>query len=180
MFLLNRRTVLAGAATLLATTRPRKLHAEADGPALTVTRGPGVAAPEASWADEGGRIQTLADYAGRPVVLNFWATWCVPCVAEMPALDALSRARAAEGLAVLALSSDRGGAAPVQRFYAERGISSLAVMLDARGAAARAFGAKGIPTTVLIDRAGLERGRVEGAVDWAIPASIARLRDVVG
>ena len=180
MLLLNRRTVLAGTATLLAGAGGRKSWAEADGPVLTVTRGPGVAAADAGWTTAEGHAQTLADYAGRPVVLNFWATWCVPCVAEMPALDALSRAMVAEGVAVLALSSDRGGAAPVQRFYTERGISSLAVLLDARGAAARAYGAKGIPTTVLIDRAGLERGRVEGAVDWAAPASIARLRDVMG
>ena len=113
-------------------------------------------------------------------MLNFWATWCVPCVAEMPALDALARLVKPERIAVLALSSDRGGATAVARFYAERGIQSLPVLLDPRGTAARAFEAKGIPTTVLIDHAGQERARVEGAIDWASPASVARLREVIG
>ena len=171
--------MLAAGATLMACAAPRKLHA-AEGPALLVTRGPPLATPEVGWTTADGAARTLADYAGQAVVLNFWATWCIPCVAEMPALDALARLVKPERIAVLALSSDRGGATAVARFYAERGIQSLPVLLDPRGTAARAFEAKGIPTTVLIDHAGQERARVEGAIDWASPASVARLREVIG
>jgi len=75
-----------------------------------------------------GTVRTLADYAGQGVVLNLWATWCVPCVAEMPALDALARQVAGDRVAVLTLSSDRGGAPPVERFYREKGIQTLCVI----------------------------------------------------
>jgi len=126
-----------------------------------------------------GTARSMADYAGQAVVLNFWATWCVPCVAEMAALDLLAREMVGR-LTVLALSSDRGGAAPVERFYKERGIVTLPVLLDPRGDAARALGARGIPTTVLIDGGGRERGRIEGAADWSSPAAMAVIRAVVG
>ncbi len=174
-----RRTVLACGATLLAGGGVRKSGAAEAGPPLLVTRGPPVTPPAALWTTADGTTQTLATYAGRAVVLNFWATWCVPCVAEMPSLDALARLAGPE-IAVLALSSDRGGARAVERFYAERGITSLAVLLDTRGMVARAFESKGIPTTIILDRAGQERARVEGAVDWAQPASVMQLREVVG
>ena len=81
---------------------------------------------------------------------------------------------------MLALSSDRGGAAVVERFYKERGIRDLAVLLDPRGEASRALGARGLPTTLVIDRKGRERVRVEGPADWAAPASVGVIRDLVG
>jgi len=113
-------------------------------------------------------------------VLNLWATWCVPCVAEMPALDALARLVARDGVAVLTLSSDRGGAPPVERFYHEKGIQTLPVLLDQHGDAARTLGARGIPTTLLIDRSGKERGRLEGAADWASADSVSVIRKLIG
>lgn len=177
---IGRRALLAIGATLVACGGGRKLAAAESGPALLVTRGPPIAAPVAQWTTADGTPRTLADYAGQGVVLNFWATWCVPCVAEMPALDALAYLLSTEPIAVLALSSDRGGAKAVERFYTERGVRNLAVLLDPRGAAARAFKSNGIPTTVLLDRTGQERARVEGAVDWALPASVTRLREIVG
>ena len=135
--------------------------------------------PDLHFNGADGAPHTIADYAGRGVVMNFWATWCVPCVAEMAALDELARQVADSGIAVLALSSDRGGTLVVERFYRERGIRSLPVLLDPRGEAARALGARGIPTTLLIDGAGRERARMEGAADWAAPDSIAAIRKAV-
>jgi hypothetical protein len=98
----------------------------------------------------------------------------------MPALDALARLVAGDGVAVLALSSDRGGAPPVERFYRDKGIQTLPVLLDPKGDAARALGARGIPTTLLIDRAGKERGRLEGAADWASADFVAAIRRMAG
>ena len=177
----KRRALLAAAVTLPAAALPRKPAAAQDGlhGLERLQAGEPVAVPDFRFTGADGAEHTLAEYAGRGVVLNFWATWCVPCVAEMAALDGLAR-QAPDGVVVLALSSDRGGAPVVQRFYAERGIRTLPVSLDLRGAAARALGARGIPTTVLIDRAGQERARVEGAADWAAPASIAAIRRVMG
>ena len=73
------------------------------------------------------------------MVINLWATWCVPCVEEMPSLAALSKTLAPDDIAVLPLSSDRGGARVVEAFYQEHGITGLPVLLDPKGAAARAW-----------------------------------------
>lgn len=121
----------------------------------------------ARFLDGDGAERSLGDYAGKGLVVNLWATWCVPCVVEMPELQALARAVAGDGILVLPLSSDRGGAEVVRRFYAANGIDALPVLLDPRGEAGRAWGARGLPTTLIIDRQGRERGRVEGAIDWA-------------
>ena len=177
----KRRTLLAAALILPVVAIPRKPSAAgAAMPDLSRLQAhPGKAVPEFQFTTADGTVRTLADYAGQGVVLNFWATWCVPCVAEMPALDALARLVATDRVAVLALSSDRGGAPPVERFYKEKKIQTLAVLLDPKGEAARAFSARGIPTTVLIDRAGKERGRVEGAAEWGNPAAVDAVRRMV-
>lgn len=123
-----------------------------------------------------GTQRTLADYAGKGVVLNLWATWCVPCVAEMPSLDALAEAVATSGVVVLPVSSDRGGAPAVQGFYAAHGIAHLPVLLDPASAAAHALGARGIPTTLLIDKTGRELARLEGGAAWDSPAAVAMVK----
>ena len=133
-----------------------------------------------AWQAADGTRRTLADHAGRGVVLNLWATWCVPCVAEMPALDGLARAVGAAGIDVLPLSSDRGGVPVVERFFAERGIHTLPVLLDAQSAAAHALGIRGIPTTLVIDRHGRELARLEGAAGWDDPAAVTMLREMLG
>ncbi len=136
--------------------------------------------PEADFTDADGRKLTLASYAQKGLVVNLWATWCTPCVAEMPELSELARKVTGEGILVLPLSSDRGGAEVVRRFYQSHGIAGLPVLLDPKGVASRAWGARGLPTTLIIDRQGREQGRVEGAIDWASEATIAELRRLVG
>ena len=198
MRITTRRTTLltlgaVGAATVAAATVLRKPEAP---PVATPVEPPGpphatlvaldrlvptdkpAAPPAATFFDANGATRTLADFAGKLLVVNLWATWCVPCVAELPALDALSRRGAADGITVLPLSSDRGGAATVRAFYAAHGIASLGVWVDRDGAVARAWGARGIPTTLIVDRSGRERGRLEGAADWASDASLAKLRSL--
>lgn len=147
--------------------------------ALIETDPPRPAAP-VGFADAAGITHRPDEYLGRGVVLNLWATWCVPCVAELPALATLARHIGAEGIVVLPLSSDRGGAAVVERFYASHAIAGLPVLLDPQGAAARALAARGVPTTIIIDRQGRERARLEGAADWASPAAVAAIRRLVG
>jgi thiol-disulfide isomerase/thioredoxin len=133
------------------------------------------ALPEIVYTDADGTPHGLRDLRGRMVVLNLWATWCPPCVAEMPSLAALARAAGAD-VAVLPLSSDHGGAAVVARFYRDHGITGLPVALDPKGAALEALGARGLPTTLILDAEGRERGRLEGAADWAAPAALSALR----
>jgi thiol-disulfide isomerase/thioredoxin len=134
----------------------------------------------AEFTDADGAVHRLADFAGKGLVVNLWATWCTPCVAEMPALQVLARTVAAQGILVLPLSSDRGGAAVVRKFYDAHGIEALPIWLDPKGEAGRAWGARGLPTTLIIDRQGREVGRLEGAVDWAAAASLREIPRLVG
>ena len=166
MISMKRRTLVAAAATLASAATLRNSWAD---------DAPGKPLPDLRFRLADGTERTLADYAGRGVVLNFWATWCVPCVAEMPSLDALAE-KVGDRVVVLAASSDRGGAAAVQRFYTAQKVVHLPILLDPQGAGARAIGARGIPTTLLIDTKGRERARLEGPADWATEASVAMAR----
>ncbi len=177
----GRRFLLAAAATTLpAAFLPRKLWAAPRGvvPSLDGAPAEGTDVPAFEFTTAEGDPRSLADYAGRAVVLNFWATWCVPCVAEMPALAKLATLVDPARVAVLPLASDRGGAPMVQRFFEQKGIAGLPVLLDPKGAAMHAFGSRGIPTTILIDRHGRERARLEGAADWADPAAVAAIKEL--
>ncbi len=181
--MIRRRHVLAAAAggTLAAAALPRKPLA-ADLPPVPDLRrlDPPVAVPDAVFTSADGVAHRLADFKGRGMVINLWATWCGPCVEEMPSLAVLSKALAPADIAVLPLSSDRGGAAVVSAWFGAHGITSLPVLLDPKGAMARAFGAHGIPTTVVIDKDNHEVARMEGAADWSSPAAQAMIRGLVG
>ncbi len=110
--------------------------------------------------------RTIADYKGGGIVLNFWATWCVPCVREMPSLDRLEAKAGDLGFKVLALSEDRRGVKVIAPFYKKHNIVNLDIFVDKRGSLSGKMGARGLPTTLLIDAQGKERGRVVGAVEW--------------
>jgi thiol-disulfide isomerase/thioredoxin len=119
--------------------------------------------------DGDGQVRSLADFNGKVVVLNLWATWCVPCRKEMPALDRLQASLGGADFAVVPLSIDRGGRETVAKFYAEIGIRKLPVYTDASGEAVHALGAVGLPTTLVLDRAGEEIARIIGPADWDAP-----------
>jgi thiol-disulfide isomerase/thioredoxin len=159
--------IQAGLPARPAAAAPHGLHRLREGEA---------AMPDLSFTDAEGKSYTLADFAGRGLVINLWATWCPPCVREMPALDRLAEMLARENIEVLALSSDRGGAPVVQAFYERTRLRKLRVWLDPRGAAARALGARGLPTTVIVDRGGQERARLEGDAEWDAPEFVAAIR----
>ena len=118
----------------------------------------------------------LRDFAGRVVVLNFWATWCAPCVAEMPSLDRLQAALGDEGIAVVALSEDRGGFTQIDAFFEDHGLAALERYHDPNGAVAQAFGLAALPTTVLIGPDGVPVGEVSGAAEWDSPEAQKLLR----
>ncbi len=136
--------------------------------------------PAFTFFDTEGQEKTLAAFPGHGIVLNFWATWCAPCVAEMPALERLAATLEDEKITVLPLSSDRGGKLIVEAFYRRVGLTGLGIWIDPRGSAARALGARGLPTTVIIDRDGQERARLEGDAAWDRPDMVAAVRRLVG
>lgn len=122
--------------------------------------------PELVFEDGKGKRVTLADFRGRTVLLNVWATWCPPCREEMPSLDRLQKALGGPAFEVVALSIDAGGAPVVKRFYDEIGIRSLAIYVDPGMRAAGQLAAPGVPTTLLIDGEGRELGRHAGPAQW--------------
>ncbi|MBU6155557.1 MAG: TlpA family protein disulfide reductase [Alphaproteobacteria bacterium] len=125
--------------------------------------------PALAFTDAAGKSLTLADFRGKVVVLNLWATWCTPCVAEMPMLDRLQKELGDEGVVVLALSIDRGGSKAVQEFFERTGVRHLGVYVDPSMRSTTDLRAPGLPTTLLIDPEGTELGRVIGPMEWDSP-----------
>ncbi|WP_436081761.1 TlpA family protein disulfide reductase [Pararhizobium sp. LjRoot235] len=135
--------------------------------------------PEVQFTDDEGRPRALADFRGKVVLLNMWATWCLPCRKEMPTLDRLQAALGGGGFEVVALSVDRQGAEAVKTFYSEIGVRNLAVHVDASGQALSALAAVGLPTTILIDPEGRELGRLMGPAEWDAKDMVAFLKPIV-
>ncbi|HYG86524.1 MAG TPA: TlpA disulfide reductase family protein [Azospirillum sp.] len=133
-----------------------------------------------AFLDAEGRKTDLSDFSGRMVLLNLWATWCAPCVKEMPSLDRLQAALGGRDFQVVALSVDRGGRDVVEPFLKNLGVQNLGLYLDPPNAAMSALGPRGLPTTLLVGPDGQELGRVEGAVEWDSPEVIAFLRKQLG
>ena len=129
--------------------------------------------------DAQGQSRNLADFKGKVVLLNIWATWCGPCRNEMPALDRLQAGLGGSDFEVVALSIDRGGMDAVRKFFADIGIRTLAMYLDSSGQALRTLSALGLPTTLLIDREGREIGRLIGPAEWDSPEMVEFVRCVV-
>lgn len=131
------------------------------------------------FADETGKEQTMADYRGRFVLVNVWATWCFSCRTEMPDLDALQGKFDPEKLLVMPLSIDRKGIDAVMPFYDKTGIKNLRIFLSSGVAAVHAFGERGIPFTILLDPDGNEAGRILGPVKWDADDFVAFLNDKI-
>ncbi|MCT9000335.1 TlpA family protein disulfide reductase [Chelativorans intermedius] len=124
---------------------------------------------ELSFVDGDGREMSLADFRGRTILLNIWATWCVPCREEMPALDRLQAKLGSSDFEVVPLSIDRDGLPKVKAFYEELRLKAIGIYVDASGKAAYRLNTVGIPTTLLIDPDGLETGRLVGPAEWDSP-----------
>ena len=135
--------------------------------------------PELRFVDGTGAPRSLADFRGRVVLLNIWATWCVPCRKEMPALDRLQAALGGPGFEVVALSIDRGGVFAVKSFYEGLDLRALRVYVDGSGEALTKLRALGIPLTLLVDTEGRELWRVVGPVEWDEPAVADRIRSAI-
>jgi thiol-disulfide isomerase/thioredoxin len=125
------------------------------------------------FGDEQGHDLTLADFRGRVVLLNVWATWCVPCREEMPTLDRLQARLGGKDFLVMALSIDRKGVEAVRDFYKEVGVEKLAIYVDPSGKGAHVLAIPGVPTTLLIDREGREIARKMGAAEWDGPEMVS-------
>ena len=125
----------------------------------------GTAAPAVRFEDPEGRPASLAEFRGRPLLVNLWATWCAPCVIEMPSLDRLAE-QESEGVEVLALSQDLDGRDKVAEFFSARGFRRLEPYLDGDMAMMTALRIGTLPTTILYDAEGREVWRMTGMAEW--------------
>lgn len=132
--------------------------------------------PELHFADAKGKPFSLADFRGKTILLNIWASWCPPCRAEMPTLDRLQAKLGGPDFEVIPVSIDQGSgssAVLIEEFFREVGVHNLRIYIDPTGQAAGEVGSIGLPTTLLIDRDGKEVGRLIGGAEWDSPEAIA-------
>jgi thiol-disulfide isomerase/thioredoxin len=152
-------------------SEPAAVLASADG---IIFRDSPAAVPDLTFLDTGsGQTRSLSDFRGRAIVLNVWATWCVPCRREMPSLDRLQARFDPTKLLVLALSGDSVSA--VSTFYRDLGLHGLGIYLYGGAGAASTLGLPGIPGTILIDADGKEIGRRLGPAEWDSEEIVAAL-----
>jgi thiol-disulfide isomerase/thioredoxin len=141
--------------------------------------------PELSFTNAEGKQLRLSDFRGRVVLLNLWATWCVPCRKEMPALDQLEARLGGKDFSVLAINLDTGDRAKPKKFLEEIGVKHLAYYEDPTTNSfqeLKRYGRAivGLPATVLIDRDGCELGVLPGPAEWASEDALALLRAAIG
>ena len=140
---------------------------------------PPLPAPAVSFVDLAGNPASLSEFNGKVVLVNLWATWCEPCLREMPSLERM-QSRLGDQITVLAVSEDRGGSKTVEPFVGKLGLKSVKIYLDPKSAVERAFKVQGLPTSFLIDREGRVLGRVEGAAEWDKPKLLGILKSFLG
>jgi len=123
-------------------------------------------APNTAFFDQNGRQIKVQDFRGKVVIVNIWATWCAPCVKEMPSLARLAAQLPATQFAFVAVSQDKGGQALTKPFMDRLGISELSIYFDPAGRVFRDYGGRGMPTTFIIDQKGIVISRLEGTAEW--------------
>jgi len=141
-----------------------------------VKKNPPVPVENTSFYDRNGGKVRMSDYKGTALVINFWATWCPPCVAEMPSLDRLKAILDDSGIDVLAINEDRDGATMALKFYEANGITNLDVLIDRKMALVKAAEVTGLPTTLLVDADGNEIAAVIGETEWDSPDVVALVK----
>ncbi len=137
------------------------------------------ALPELKFQNGQGQEITLDNWKGKVVLLNLWATWCLPCRKEMPALDKLQAELGSDKFEVVALSVDRTGIAGARKFLDESKIEKLALYADPSAKLSSALRATGLPTTLLIDKQGREVGRLIGPAEWDSEDAIRLIKAVI-
>ncbi|WP_166417568.1 TlpA family protein disulfide reductase [Cochlodiniinecator piscidefendens] len=127
------------------------------------------------FVDADATEHTLAEYAGKTVVLNFWATWCTPCRVEMPSLDRLQTELGGDAFEVVTIATGHNRMPAITRFFEQQEIENLPILLDPSRALAAEFGALSLPITVILNPEGQEIGRLIGDAEWDSESAIAIL-----
>lgn len=143
-------------------------------PSIQTSTEVGGLAPSFTLRNLNGNREGLKDYKDKVIILNFWATWCGPCLEEMPAIEKLYRRYRSQGLTVLAVSLDKGDSAKVKNFVDTHNLT-FPVLLDTEGVAEKLYPTLSIPFTYVIDKKGRIAARVDGAKNWATEETFAAL-----
>jgi thiol-disulfide isomerase/thioredoxin len=138
-----------------------------------------IASSDAPFMSEDGQEMTLADFQGKHIVLNFWATWCAPCRHEMPHLSALQDAMGGDKMEVVTIATGRNPLPGMQRFFAEIEVDNLPLHTDARQSLARNLGVLGLPVTIILDPEGNEIARMQGDADWSSENALEIMRTLI-
>ncbi len=171
------RTILAAA---LAAGLPTARAADDDADRRPIPTEPPKPVTGRMFLDAAGSQTSIAAFRGKVVLLNFWATWCAPCLAELPSLDRLQERLGDEGLAVVAVSEDKGAALDRARaLLVRRGLDHLRFFHDDGSALVRDLGVRGLPASVIIDRDGREMARLAGAAEWDSPSMVTYFRTIL-
>jgi thiol-disulfide isomerase/thioredoxin len=137
---------------------------------------PGRPAPIEPFFDADGNEVSLHQFGDKVVLLNLWATWCAPCIEELPSLDRLQAQLGGDRFQVVAVSVDRRGAEAVRPFFEKLGIAHLPIYVEPKNQLAQAIGVQVLPSTIVIAPHGLMVGNIIGTVEWDAPEAQALLR----
>jgi thiol-disulfide isomerase/thioredoxin len=184
---LFRRSLFVGALSVLATPAFANVGPDLLKGTLAkfeLAKGTPKALPEIAFENADDKALKIADYKGKVVLLNFWATWCAPCVKEMPSLDRLQAAMGKEvgkdKFVVIPLSLDGPSKPKVVPFYKDKNLANLGIYFDKGRKVQQALDVAVLPTSILIDGQGREIGRMLGEADWDKPESMALMKAAVG
>ncbi len=177
-FLPGRRYILSGASAcaLAALAPPARAAGEMDRFKKAATLKP---LPDLAFQDADDKPMTFAELRGKALLINFWATWCAPCVKEMPALDRLQGMFPKDKFLVLPLSIDGPTRSKVVPFYKDQKLGHLGIYFDKGRKAMQGLDVTLLPTSILVDPQGREIGRLEGDADWDMPEGIALMKAAV-
>lgn len=131
------------------------------------------ARPTTTWQDKNGKKVSLADFEGKVVLLNFWATWCPPCIRELPSLNRLQAGLGGDKFEVVALNIDRGGKPVARRMMRRLKLDKLALHLDTNSKTVKDLRVRTMPTTFIFDHLGREVAKVQGGAEWDSKEAIA-------
>ena len=135
--------------------------------------------PDLEFLDTDDKPLLFSNYRGKAILVNFWATWCAPCVKEMPSLDRLQAAMGKDKFVVIPLSLDGPSRPKVAPFYEDQKLTNLGIYFDKGRRIMQSLDVSILPTSILVDRSGREIGRLEGEADWDRPEAIALMKAAV-
>ena len=129
-----------------------------------------------NWKNAKGEVLSLSNFKGKIVLLNFWATWCLPCIKELPSMERLQAKFKENDFTIIAISLDRGGKSVAARLLRRLKLKKLTLYIDKENKSAQKLGVKFMPTTFIFDRESRKLGKLQGGIEWDSPNAEALIK----